>query len=611
GLLKMDFLGLSNLTILAKAVANIKQNQGITVDLHRLPLDDEKAFNLLASGETKGIFQLEGTGMRRYLEELKPSKFADISAMVALYRPGPMEQIHTFIKAKQGLVPVRYPHPALEGILKETYGVIIYQEQVMFIAQALAGYSLGQADTFRKAMGKKIPRIMKKEEKNFIAGAGEKGIPAELAQEVFSLIEPFAGYAFNKAHSVSYAFVAYRGAYLKANYPAEYMTAFLSTYWDNMEKVRSAVAECRRLGIEVLPPDINKSEVDFSIEKSDGNSRIRFGLTAIKNVGTSPIEHMLAARSQGGAFQSIEDFCSRTDLSYVNRKVLESLIKVGAFDSLSDRGTLLDSIDRIISLAQAEQRMRESGQTSMFGIWTQSSPAPGFRSKREEVQEVSPKQKLDWEKELMGVYFSRHPFDSLNSGLSAKLTASCGEVGLERDNAAVLIAGMVGSVRQAYTRDRRPFVVATLEDLDGSVDVVAWPRVYERNKELWQEGNVLLVRGQVRLREGGVQVNCHEAQLYQQGGQGGEPSASQDRLHLIINVKQTRELGKDVERLRKIMDTLKDYPGQDKVSLTVTDHGETTELEIPMVTVNFCPELESELRKVLGEGSLRLEHMLL
>ncbi len=285
GLLKMDFLGLSNLTILTKATETLVQNRGISLDLQHIPLDDVKTFELLSSGETQGIFQLESTGMRRYIKELKPTSFSDIAAMVALYRPGPMEQISTFIKAKQGITPIHYPHPILEKILEETYGVIVYQEQVLLIAQALAGYSLGQADIFRKAMGKKIPAVMKKEKRNFIAGAKKNGISTELAEEVFSLIEPFAGYAFNKAHSVSYALIAYRTAYLKANYPVEYMTAFLNTYWDNMEKVRSAIAECRRLGIKVLPPDINKSQGNLAIEKDQVNiSAIRFGMAANKNV---------------------------------------------------------------------------------------------------------------------------------------------------------------------------------------------------------------------------------------------------------------------------------------------------------------------------------------
>ncbi len=336
GLLKMDFLGLANLTILGKAREIIRQNRGIDVDLHRTPLDDEKTFALLSSGETAGVFQLEGSGMRRHIKELKPTVFSDIAAMVALYRPGPMEHIPTFIKAKHGIEPIRYPHPALENILKETYGVIVYQEQVLFIVQAVAGYSLGQADIFRKAMGKKIPEVMRKEKRNFLAGAKGRGFSAEVAEAIFALIEPFAGYAFNKAHAFSYALIAYQTAYLKANFSVEYMTAFLMTFAGQTEKVASAVIECHRLDIKVLPPNVNRSQASFSIEKDEktGEQAIRFGLTAIKNVGLGAVEPIVAARNKGGEFASIEDFCRRCDLRGMNRRVLESLIKAGALDSL-------------------------------------------------------------------------------------------------------------------------------------------------------------------------------------------------------------------------------------------------------------------------------------
>ncbi|MBA7504339.1 DNA polymerase III subunit alpha [subsurface metagenome] len=621
GLLKMDFLGLSNLTILAKATETVKEKRGISIDLQSIPLNDSKTFKLLASGETKGIFQLEGSGMRRYIEELKPTNFSDIAAMVALYRPGPMEQIPTFIKAKQGVIPVHYPHPALKEILEETYGVIVYQEQVIFIAQALAGYSPGQADIFRKAMGKKIPKVMKKEEKNFIAGANKRGISTELAREVFALIEPFAGYAFNKAHSVSYALIAYRGAYLKANYPTEYMTAFLNTYWDNMEKVRSAVAECRRLGILVLPPDINKSQVNFAIEAEDGNSlAICFGLAAIKNVGPSPIECILSARKQGGVFKSIEDFCHRVDLRNINKKVLESLIKAGAFDSLGSRGALLKSINKIISLAQMEQRMKESGQVSLFDL---TSPVFVLDPEIKKGEDVSTKQKLDWERELLGVYFSSSPLDSLAQSLRAEALStakgqrsnlvSCGEISTDMANETVVIAGMVASVRHAYTRDKRPFVIAALEDLDGSVQVITWPGLYENTKELWQEGNILLVKGLVKVRDGKVQLNCQQAQRYQPRDTPPpfEGEGKGERRHLIINLNQTGNAEEDIECLRKVISILHNYPGQDRVSLAIIVEDETTNLDMPEVTINYCPELASELSNILGEGNLRFEQRLM
>ncbi|HUV45991.1 MAG TPA: OB-fold nucleic acid binding domain-containing protein, partial [Dehalococcoidia bacterium] len=449
--------------------------------------------------------------------------------------------------------------------------------------------------------------------KNFIAGANKKGISTELAKEVFSLIEPFAGYAFNKAHSVSYALIAYRGAYLKANYPTEYMTALLNTYWDDMEKVRSAVAECRRLGIQVLAPDINKSQVNFAIREEDGNSpAICFGLAAIKNVGPSPIECILSARRQGGVFKSIEDFCHRVDLRNINKKVLESLIKAGAFDSLGSRGALLESISKIVSLAQTEQRMKESGQVSMFDL---TSPVFVLVPEIKKGEDVSIKQKLDWERELLGVYFSSSPLDSLAQSLRAERSnlISCGEISTDMANETVVTAGMVASVRQAYTRDRRPFIVATIEDLNGGIETIVWPGLYENTKELWQEGNILLVNGLVKVRDGRVQLNCQQAQRYQpqdtpSPSKGGGESEGR---HLIINLNQTGNAEEDIECLRKVIGILQSYPGHDTVSLSIMGGDEPTNLDMPEVTINYCPELASELSNILGKGILRLEQRLM
>jgi len=613
GLLKMDFLGLSNLTILAKVKEIIAQNRGVSLDLQHIPLDDAKTFELLSSGETKGIFQLESAGMRRYIKELKPTNFSDIAAMVALYRPGPMEQIPTFIRAKQGIAPIHYPHPILEEILRETYGVIVYQEQVIFIAQALAGYSLGQADILRKAMGKKIPAVMKKEEHNFIAGAKKNGISAELAQEVFSLIEPFAGYAFNKAHSVSYGLIAYRTAYLKANYPIEYMVAFLNTYSDNMEKVRSAIAECRRLGITVLPPDINRSYASFSIEtlsssaspvtgERKGEAAIRFGLASIKNVGFSPIEHILSGRDPGGDFESIEDFSYRTDLRNMNKKVLESLTKAGVLDSLGSRKTLLESLTKIISVSQTKQRAKESGQVSMFDLWGQGSPTPPVNYQTAE-DEVSAKQKLMWERELLGVYFSQ-PFDFLAGEPSSPSVVSCGEINRDMVDETVTVRGMVVSLRQAHTKDNRPFVVASIEDLDASIEVIAWPRLYESTQGIWQEGNILSIKGMVKVRNGEVQLNCEDAMLLPVRQ---EVLREPERRHVMIEVNQSGDAEKDIECLHRIVDILKSYPGPDRVSLAVVGDGEITNLDMPDITVNYCPDLVGELSEIVGEGNFRLE----
>jgi len=609
GLLKLDFLGLANLTLLAKAREIIAENRNVSVDLQHIPLNDAATFELLASGETGGIFQLEGAGMRRYIKELKPTTFNDIAAMVALYRPGPMEHIPTFIKAKHGIESIRYPHPDVKKILEETYGVIVYQDQVLHIVQALAGYSLGQADIFRKAMGKKISEVMKKERQNFINGAKKNGVSAEVAAEIFALIEPFAGYAFNKAHSVSYALIAYETAYLKANYPVEYMTAFLNTYAAHPDRLTSAVAECRRLGISVLPPDVNKSQASFAIEEENGKAAIRFSLTAIKNVGYAAIEPIILAREKGGPFKSIEDFCRRVDLRSINKKVVESLIKAGVFDCLAPRGTLLQDIDRIISLAQWEQRLRESGQASMFDLWGDTVPAPLPNLNLDHL-DVPLKDKLDWERELLGVYFSEHPLASVASKLVNATTTLCGGIDAEMVGEKVIIAGMVTSIRQLYTRDRRPFVIATIEDLDGNIEVTAWSEVYNQTKEVWQEGKILLVEGTVKLRDDRVNVNCYRVRQYQPDSEEGQEtkSATQPSLprKITVNIAQSDETEEDVTRLNQVMDILARYPGQDTVLLTIVTTEETVSMKLPN-TISYCPELAQEIDSILGGNSLRLK----
>ena len=626
GLLKMDILGLANLTILGRAKEIIYQNRGVNIDLYQIPLDDTKTFDLLASGETAGVFQLEGAGMRRHIKELKPTIFSDIAAMIALYRPGPMEHIPTFINAKHGIEPIRYPHPALSSILEETYGVIVYQDQVLFIVQAFAGYSLGEADIFRKAMGKKIPEVMKKERRNFIAGAKNNSFSAEVADEVFALIEPFAGYAFNKAHSTSYALIAYQTAYLKANYPVEYITAFLITHTDQPEKVASAVAESRRLGIPVLPPDINRSQASFSIETDSNNTpAIRFGLTAIKNVGYGAIESIVAERSKGGDFKSIEDFCRRCDLRGVNKRVMESLIKAGALDSLGSRGSLLQNINRILSLAQREQRLKETGQSTMFDLWGESIPVP-MPSLDLQDTDVPAKEKLAWERELTGVCLSENPLSSFASSITSETTALCGQIDAELAGQTVVVAGMVTSVFHLFTRDRQPFIRATLEDLDGRIEVMVWSRVYTNTRDLWEEGNILLVEGKVRVRDDRVQLNCDNVRRYQPEATQGEevvtaepgevpaaaekatayPESAQTR-RLIVSIIQTSDEASDIAYLHKLIDTLRGFPGEDEVNLRVINEEKVIKLKLFNMYINYCPELHQRLVEMVGEEGIRLE----
>jgi DNA polymerase-3 subunit alpha len=618
GLLKMDFLGLANLTILGRARDIIREHRGIDIDLYKIPVDDKKTFDLLAAGETAGVFQLEGAGMRRYIKDLKPTAFGDIAAMVALYRPGPMEHIPRFIDAKHGRTPIRYPHPALENILKETYGVIVYQEQVLFIVREFAGYSLGQADIFRKAMGKKIAETMRKEKRNFINGAKKQNYSSEVAEEVFALIEPFAGYGFPKAHAFCYALIAYQTAYLKANYPAEYITAFLTTHAGELEKTAGAVAESRRLGIEILPPDINRSQLFFSLEeRPDGQSAIRFGLAAIKNVGTGAIEPIISERDKNGPFKSIEDLCRRSDLQAVNRRVLESLVKTGTFDSLQDRGTLLNSLGSILSLAQREQRLRETGQSTMFDLWGEATPLPLPQLDLSPAG-TSDREKAFWEKELTGASFSEKPFSPVFSVRQAN-AVFCGNIDAELDKKTVVIAGRVISARYSLTRKSESFAIVTLEDVSGKVEVIAWPQVFGQTEELWKEGNELIVQGKVRARDDEISVICDDVKYYEIPVNGAAESAvaeippakipakPPERRRLTIHINQTADAQGDISRLNQIIAALKAYTGHDEVRLKIINGGAAIPLKLPSIYTGYCPELKRHLIEIIGKDGLSVE----
>jgi DNA polymerase-3 subunit alpha len=539
--------------------------------------------------------------MRRYLKELGPTTFSDLAAMVALYRPGPKEHIPSFIRAKHGLEPIQYPHPVLSGILEETYGVIVYQDQVLFIVQAFAGYSLGEADIVRKAMGKKIPQIMRKERERFIKGAKLKGFSSEVAQEVFNLIEPFAGYAFNKAHSVSYAMIAYQNAYLKANYTIEYIVSLLMTNTGQQEKVAAAVAECHRLGIVVLPPDVNKSDLSFSIEHNNGEQAIRFGLADIKNVGTNAITPIIDSRREGGVFKSIEDLCRRVDLRGISRRVIESLIKAGAMDSLNDRGALLQNIDRIMSLAQREQKLRETGQSTMFDLWGESVPMP-LPSLEMEAVSIPQKEKLIWEKGLLGVYLSEHPFAQVARQLVSDATALCGQIDNEMVGQTVIVAGTLTSVRQLTTKNQRPFAASVLEDLTGSIEVTCWPEVYQRTEGLWAEENILLVQGKVKARGDSIQLVCEHARQYHPDMVEIPPEVqSQKPRQMLIKISQTENEQNDLGRFHRILEIVKGYIGQDEVHLVISTKEGAVNLEMPNLKTMYCQELHEQLAELIGE----------
>ena len=607
GLLKIDFLGLANLTILKRAMELVEETKSLHLDLQHIPLDDKKTFELLSSGETADVFQLEGAGMRRNIKELKPTSLAEISAMIALYRPGPMEHIETYIQARHGRAQVEYPHPSLKELLEETYGVIVYQDQVLRITQAFAGYSLGEADVVRKAMGKKIPEIMQHERERFINGAAAQGYTAQEAEAIFHLIEPFAGYAFNKAHAVSYALIAYWTAYFKANYQLEYMTSVLNIRMGNMEKVASVVAECHRLRIPVLPPDVNRSQVQFAIESLDeGGQGIRFGLAAVKNVGEGAVAPIVEAREAGGPFASIEDLCRRVELRGINRRTLESFIKVGALDSLEqERGALLAGLSRILSLAQREARLRQSGQTTMFDLFGQEVSAPLPALELPPAEAISAREKLTWERELLGVAFSDNPFTAIVASLDpSEAILSVQDIDPEDTKRRIVVLGQVASVRTGLTREGKPFASAMLALMDGALEVMAWPDVYERGRDLWEEGALLRVVGRIRVREDRLSLVSDEAKLYKIPDGVEAPRSDGSVLRLIL--RETTDPGEDEGRLREAIKLLLNYQGEDRVLLELHSGDRTVEMEAPYTT-GSCPTLHQELEQLLGPGSVQMD----
>ncbi len=510
GLLKMDFLGLRNLTILQKAIDLVKDRGG-KVDISEIPLDDKKVYQMITRGETVGVFQLESGGMRRVAKNLKPTRFSDITAMVALYRPGPMELIPDFIEGKENINKVSYPHNDLKPILKDTYGIAVYQEQCLQIANVMAGYNMGEADNLRRAIGKKKKAIMVKEKKKFIKGAEAKGYTKKIAERVWSYIEKFAGYGFNKAHSVSYAMIAYQTAYMKAHFPVEFMTALLtaeslSSGQTKDEKVSRAVDEAKRMGIFVLPPDINKSYTWFTIEneaRSLEGKAIRFGLAAIKNVGTAAIESILQAR-EAGLFTSLTDFCSRVDNRKVNKKVLESLIQVGAFDQFGKRSAMMIGMEKIRQKAGEEQKNKANGQTSLFdsssGIDSKAVVKDELPS---DIEELSKGDLLSLEKNLLGLYLTDHPLAKVLKKIDKVISHQIVELDpVELEGKRVRVGGIITSLRKIFTkRGNNEMAFATLEDKTGNLDLVIFPKFYTKFKDILSEEAVVTVVGVINNRE--------------------------------------------------------------------------------------------------------------
>jgi len=493
GLLKMDLLGLRTLTVIADTVRMIRENRNVEIDIDNIPLDDAKTFELLGHGDGVGVFQLESSGMRAILRELKPEVFEDIVALVALYRPGPLGSgmVEDFIKSKHGEKKVQYLHPKLQPILKDTYGVILYQEQVMRIASDLAGFTLGEADLLRRAMGKKKPEIIAGLREQFIEGAAKNGIDADVAGQTFDLMEYFAGYGFNKSHSAAYAMISYQTAYLKANYPVEYMAALLTSVKDNTDKVAFYIEECRRMGIEVLPPDVNMSGVDFTVE---GN-KIRFGLAAIKNVGHGAVKSIIEAKNHFGPYKSFADFCQRMDTRIINRRVLENLIKSGALDSLGHfRSQMLAAVDAGLGLAQLAQRDRQNGQLSLLDFWGDEIKST-LNVEMPDVQEFTPGELLALEKEALGLYVSGHPLSEYRDAIRSAATHHVANLPELEERSEVVVGGLLTAVKKITTKRGESMAFASLEDLTGVVELVVFPRAFKQFSPMLKVDTPLLVRG--------------------------------------------------------------------------------------------------------------------
>ncbi|HNB51217.1 MAG TPA: DNA polymerase III subunit alpha, partial [Anaerolineales bacterium] len=504
GLLKVDFLGLITLTVMAKCCELIEKRHGKQYRLHNIPVDDPKSFELMGKGENAALFQVEGTGMSRYIVEMKPRNLDNVVAMIALYRPGPLDFIPSYIKRMHGVEPIEYRHPALEPIFQETFGIAVYQEQIMRAAVDIAGYTNSDADDLRKAIAKKIPDKLMKHREKFVGGAVKRGVmPEENANQIFEDWLEFARYGFNKSHAVAYGVLAVQTAYLKAHYPIEFMTANLSAYKANTDRVALYVADCRRMGIEVLPPDVNTSGWDFTIEdREDKTSCIRFGLGAVKNVGHGPVDTIMDARKEGGPFQDLSEFARRVDLRSVGKRALESLIKVGALDNFGTRPAMLEAADRIIAISSGHFKAADVGQMSLFGattglVTTITLPKTAAADRKEI---------LSWEKELIGLYVSDHPLTPYLETLNRAVTHYSADLQEANHQDKVRVAGLVSHVRPYTTKSGKPMGFVSIQDLQGNIELILFTKTWEKFREIIEPEKVLLVEGTVDAQSGDPKI---------------------------------------------------------------------------------------------------------
>lgn len=577
GLLKMDFLGLKNLTIIEKALEIIEKTTNTVVDLNKIPLDDEKTYKLLQRGETTGVFQLESSGMRRYLIQLKPSNIEDIIVMISLYRPGPMELIPDYIEGKHGRKIITYLYPKLEPILKKTFGIAVYQEQIMQISRELAGFTFGEADVLRKAVGKKNKVLLDEQESKMIDGMVANGVPADVAKKIWEYILPFARYGFNRAHAASYAMISYRTAYLKANFPAQFMASLMTADLANLDKIAREIHECEKMGIAVLPPDVNESFSTFAYIQHTEKPTIRFGLQAIKNVGEHIASQIIHERKKNGPYQDLSDFLKRVTDKDLNKKSLESLIKAGALERFGERGLLLANLERLLHFSKQQQVT--SNQSSLFGaVNTQLRIDPAPRADKQ--------QKLIWEKELMGVYISDHPLSGY-SHLLPKDTKTCRATSHLSDGDRVKVFGVITKIEKILTKKGQPMVFVSLEDESGSIELLVFSDVLEKFKDLIVENSIIVAQGKISTKDEETKIICDNILPK-------EALTSQAKI-LKIDISAVT----DNIKLQSIKDLLADWQGPCEVYLIIAQNGQKKSVKLT-TGVNPQQNLLNELGNLIG-----------
>lgn len=637
GLLKMDFLGLSNLTIIKNALRIIRKVYEKSIDINTIPLDDKKTFELLQRGETTGVFQLESAGMRRYLKELKPTVFDDIVAMVALYRPGPMQWIDDFIARKHGIRAIEFLHPAMEPALHNTYGIIVYQEQVMQISKEMCGFTGGQADTLRKAIGKKIPEVMKKLKSEFIDGAiTTVGAEREMMEKFWAQLEEFAAYCFNKSHAACYALIAYQTAYLKAHYPAAFMAALMTSDYDNTDRLATEITECQHMGIEVLPPDVNESFHEFAVVPK--TNQIRFGLDAVKNVGHGAVEEIIRAREQLGSFKTIEDFFANVSSRIVNKKSVESLAKAGAFDAYKDRILVIQNIDTLLAFGSRLQKQTASGQVDLFSDGSASTEAVMAQINWSETGEpILERELLNWERELLGIYLSHHPLDDYKILLS-ELTVPINKLTPEMDNKTATIGGSISAVREITTKNGAKMAFVKISDAFGEVETILFPNIYKETAGLWTLDTIIIAKGKLNAKDrDGVmsseiklmvnearEVTADEAAAFQPSGKklnppkpkkvslvDKEPTQAETANH-AADIAAAKRLyirmhnAADQSQLLALKKQLDAYAGKTEVVLVT---GESTQKQIIRLPQRLDIETRAleEIRTLFGEPNVVLK----